>query len=49
LYLRKNEVVSKAIIMDVEEWGIKLCVPKYDFKGVIIKLFRCYALRSSIS
>jgi len=44
--LRKNEVVAKAIIMDVEEWGIKLCVPKYDFKGVNIKIFRLCASRS---
>jgi hypothetical protein len=31
--------------MDVEEWGIKLCVPKYDFKGVNVHLHRLYALK----
>lgn len=36
LYLRQNTVVTKGIIMDLEEWGLKICVPKYDFKGVVL-------------
>jgi len=40
LYLRKNIVVAKGIIGDVEEWGIRITVPKFDFKGVYCVLFR---------
>ena len=27
-------VFSRGIISEVEDWGIKVCMPKLDFKGV---------------
>lgn len=35
IYLRDNAVFTSAVLTSVEEWGIKVCVPKFNFKTVI--------------
>ena len=40
LYLKKNEANVRGIISEVEDWGLRLCVPSFDFKGVHISLYR---------
>ena len=35
MYLKSNAVIGKGIIQEVEEWGLRICLPKFDFKGVL--------------
>jgi hypothetical protein len=33
--LRNNPVFTNAVLTDVEEWGLKICIPKFNFKTMI--------------
>jgi len=35
LYLKEHRVETKAIISEAEDWGIKVCIPSFDFKGTL--------------
>lgn len=36
LYLKENTVLARGIVTETEDWGIKICIPSHDFKGVLI-------------
>ena len=40
LYLKSNEANVRGIISEIFDWGIKVCVPSFDFKAVFYLLFR---------
>ncbi len=40
LYLKENHALVSGIICEAEDWGIKVCVPSFDFKGVVNLLYR---------
>ena len=35
LYLKENHALVSGIICEAEDWGIKVCVPSFDFKGTV--------------
>lgn len=35
LYLKANKVNARGIISEAEDWGIRVCIPSFDFKGII--------------
>lgn len=35
LYLRENPVFTNGVLTDIEEWGLKICIPKFNFKTML--------------
>jgi hypothetical protein len=35
LYLRDNPVFTSAVLTDIEEWGLKICIPRFNFKTMM--------------
>jgi exoribonuclease R len=44
LYLKEHKATARGIISEVEDWGFKVSIPSFDFKGV-----SGFSLRSSES
>jgi hypothetical protein len=35
MYLRDNAVFTSAILTDIEDWGLKICIPRFNVKTML--------------
>ena len=47
LYLKIEPIIVRGIVQEADDWGIKLCMPSFDFKGVNLDVFRVIVSKMS--